>query len=188
MAKQIQLIAVIPKTRLKDFVDRKKLESLDSMPMIDPRAKSVIQNFIQNYTGYDKLPIACLSRFNGNPGSIEKIGTQVGQILTTSTGSTLWELQMPDDMVVSINFSDLMTKSNEFSEATSEDEIEMLTEDLEDLLVKGYLADDDVISFIPFLDYNRCKIAAVIDNSWGTQKLNLPGIEQVKLFNLNNFQ
>lgn len=187
MSKQIQLVVVVPKDKYPILVEQKRLDAVDTMPKLHPAAKKVIRDFVKGYTGFEKDPIACLSRFHGRPGAISHVQLRVREVLTTTPGTTMWELHMPDDMVVSVNFNMLTSISSQMWECEDEMMLEFMQEDLQEQLVKGYLEDDDVVSFIPFIDLKRCRFVAKVDNAWGMENLSVPGVEQVKLFDINIF-
>lgn len=182
----IKLITVIPRELAIRFIDVKRIDSLDTMPQIHDAIKDAIREAIREYTGYDNEPIAGLSRFNNTPGELQRVGTSISEYLPTKPGSTLWELYMPEDMVISVNFTDLLSYNKMVLDAPPNDEwiITTIIEDFKDKIVPGYSEGEDVISFIPFIDLNRCKFYALIDQSWGIEELSIPGVEQVKLTNL----
>lgn len=182
----IKLVVVIPHSSFAEFKEKKRLEAVDTMPNIHPSARAAIKAFIQTNTGYVNEPIACLSRFRGGPGTISNVKIDVREVLTTSPGTTLWELHMPDDMLVSVTHEDLMRISSAMHKETNPNMLELLSEDLQDLLHPGVIDGEEVISFIPFIDFSKCKAVAKIDNYWGMEDLNI-GIEQVRLFGVNVF-
>lgn len=187
MSDHVRLTAVIPRNMLDIFLEKKRLDALDTMPTLHPRVKDAIRKIVHNYTGYSNEPVACISRYNGVSGEIKNIGVNVRQVLKTSPGTTMWELRMPSDMAVSIKFNELLEISSSMTAADEEIELEMLEEQLTDCIIEGYLEDDDVVSFIPFIDFSRCEFYAKIDSSWGFDPLVVPGVEQVKLVDMNIF-
>jgi hypothetical protein len=184
----LRLVVVIPHKAFHEFVDKKKLESVDTLPNLHERARAAIKEFVQEHTGYSKEPIACLSKFRGAPGSLRSIGVDVREILTSSPGSTIWELKVQEDMVVSVDYETLMDISYKMHQQTDEEFLDFLAEELKQFLVQGKLDEsDDVISFIPFLALSKCLSVSKIDDFWGMEELNVPGVETVKLLGINVF-
>lgn len=187
MGKTVQLVAVIPKEIFDKFVQNKRVDSLDTMPQLSANVKAVIREFMSDNVGYDKDPIACLSKYNGVPTDIQTVGYHVSEILPTKTGSTLWQMQMPEDMVISVGVEDLLSYSHMMRDVEDDFELEILGEDFKNLLSIGYSESPDVVSFLPFIDLNKCKQFAAIDESWDLSRIEVPGVEKVKLVNMNVF-
>lgn len=189
MADIVKLITVIPRDLAIEFIDVKRLSSLDTMPQIHPAIKSTIRDAIREYVGYDNEPIAGLSRFNNTPSELKSVGTSISEYIPTKPGSTLWELNMPEDMVISVSFTDLLTYNSMVAGIPEGDDLslEITLEDFKGKISIGYVEGEDVISFIPFIDLNRCKFFALIDQSWGIGDFTVPGVEQIKLTNLHVF-
>ena len=96
---------------------------------------------------------------------------------------------MPTDMIVSTNFSSLLEISKLLEDETDPIEIELLGENLKESLYLGIGEDeDDVISFIPFLDYKRCKFYATFTPSFEQDRnFNIPGLDKINLRELRSF-
>src|SRR5690554_4011956 len=101
MSRQIQVITSIPQDLAVTFITEKKMEGLDTMPHLHSGIKSCVKKFVQDNIGYESYPIACISRYNGISGELKGIGANVSEFIPTKAGSSLWQLQMPEDMVVS---------------------------------------------------------------------------------------
>ena len=185
--KLIQVITVIPKEIAERLREEKRVEGLDTIPHIASEVKRVVQEFIRDNVGYDKTPIAALSKLDGMPGELEKVGLKAKYVIPTLPGTTLWQLSMPEDMVVSVSYKDLLFFSNEFKKVGDEEEKQILSDEFKERLSVGYLDDDDVMSFIPFIDLNRCSLMAFIDRSWGIGEFSVPGVKEIKLVNLDMF-
>lgn len=183
---EVKLITVIPIDLAMQFIDVKRLAEIDTMPQLHPTLKQAIRDSIRENVGYDSEPIAALSRYNNTPSELKSVGTSISEYIPTKPGSTLWELHMPDDMVISVSFPDLLSY-NHILEDADEDMAEMLMEEFKSKIRVGYIEEEDVISFIPFIDLKRCKFFAQIDQSWGIGDFTVPGVEKVKLTDMHVF-
>lgn len=187
MGKPIQLVAVIPKEYFDPFVQSKKLKDLDTMPQVNQKVKHYLKDFISDNVGFDESPIACLSKYNGQTSDLKKIGLSVSDILPTRAGSSLWQLAMPEDMVVSIGFEDLLKFSSLMEETDDPDELVLLGSEFKDNLVIGYSDSDDAVSFIPFIELSKCKVYGFVDEKWNMDSRPVPGVEQIRLVNVDVF-
>lgn len=186
--KTLQLTTVLPIELAQEFIHIKRVKDLDTMPHINKHVKRAISQFIKDNIGYDtEQPIAALSRFNNQPGELKTVGTSVADFIPTKSGSTLWQLTMPEDMAVSIAFTDLVTFSNLLDSEDDSDLIESYVEEFMQTIKLGFLDDEDVISFIPFIDLSRCTFFALVNPSWGIGNFTVPGVEQVKLTSMDVF-
>lgn len=74
----------------------------------------VIKEIMAQRVGYENLPMACLS---GIPNSTEVSGESVLSVLPmNSRNSVIFQLEMPEDMILSISFSTLLDISNQANE------------------------------------------------------------------------
>jgi hypothetical protein len=187
---EIKLITVIPRDLAIQFIDVKRISNtLDTIPQVDKVLKNAIKECIKENIGYDNEPIAGLSRYNNTASELKVVGTSISSYIPTKPGSTLWELHMPDDMVMSMPFTELLSYNQQIKEIdpSDQDMIDMIVEDFKSRIKLGYVEEDDVISFIPFIDLKRCKFFALIDQSWSIGDFSVPGVEQVKLTNMHMF-
>lgn len=184
----VSLVAVVPPELLDSFLADKKLEGVDGMPSLSSFVKEGLRRYIQRKVGYDGNPIACLSNYNGTPPELSKVWKHMDEVLTVRTGSSLWELRMPEDMLVSVDLQDLLTISEETQGMDYDDEdADLYIEDLESILKVGYKEGQETVSFIPFLDLKKCRVGMVLAEGWSANKLAIPGIRFLDLKTLNVF-
>jgi hypothetical protein len=191
MGQLVKVIVVLDYEQTREFISTKKMDGVDTLPEMHPRIKNCVKQFIADNTGYDNVPIAGLSQYNGNPGELKKIdGANVNEFFPLRSNNVLWELHMPDDMACSVSFADLLNYSRFVEEAEDEFEIEGYLEDFNSKISLGYPkdSDEDMLSFIPFIDLNKCKFYGLVSQTWGiSEGLNVPGVEQVPMKTLNLF-
>lgn len=186
MGKLVQVVAVLPRETFELFLQSKKVERLDTLPQLGERVKNAIRQFMEDNVGYSNEPIACLSRYNNEQGKLPDVGRHMQELFPVRSGSSFWQLQMPEDMVISIEYSDLLTYSMALERA-DDFELEFIEEEFKEKLILGYLEGNDVVSFLPFLDYSRCKFVSLIGDEWKIDKVDVPGVEVVTLHDLNIF-
>jgi hypothetical protein len=191
-SRTIELVTVLSEELTKKFTHEKQYRDIDGLPDLNKHIKRAVSRFIADNVGYEtNIPIAAISRYNSLPGNIPSIGLSAGDILQMKAGSALWQLIMPEDMAVSVAYEDLQAYSNILNryeaQKASEETIEMAIDEFMDTMSVGYLERDDVISFIPFIDLQRCKFFARIDQSWGLGGFSIPGVEELKLSSMGVF-
>lgn len=188
----VKILVVMTKKETEDFLAKKRLKGVDTMPHIDMKVKETIRKYISENIGYDDLPIAGLSKHNGVPSELRVVGASLNEYIPLDpkgAGAVLYELHVPRDLVVSIAYDKLLEYSNLIA-ATEDDFIkDLYLEEFYDLLQLGYVEDgaDEMISFLPFIDMNRCKFFASLTPSWDIDDVNIPGAERVKLNTMNLF-
>ena len=102
--------------------------------------------------------------------------------------SIIFELAMPKDAIVSIDYNELLRINSEISLASDKEDLQYVVEELYSALVVGMQEVDDVVSFVSGLVLSRCKFFTVLDNDFNVADFEFPGVEQVKLNNLNTFR
>ena len=147
----------------------------------------VIRNFVSENIGYDNLPLASLKC--ATTGSLA--GVEFSDYLSVnSKDSVLFQLEIPEDMIVSINYDTLLRCSSNMKNAVDSFQIEMEKDLLESELTVGIADDSDgIISFIPFLDYDKCKFFARLDTNFRvTQGSNFTKKDTIRLKELTSFE
>lgn len=183
----LKLITTLPKQKALEFVKTGRISDLNTMPQINNLLIGAIKECIHKTVGYDSLPIACLSKADGVDGALSDIGSGVTEYLPISTDTVLFELHMPEDMVVSIGFEELLSASSDLNNCTDQWEIELVLEEFKSKLHKGLISNDNVISFVPFIDLKRCKFFSMLSQNWDMQNMNIPGLKEIKLNNISLF-
>lgn len=185
----VTMLTVVPIQLAQQLAEKKRVKDFNNFPQINMDVLQAIRTYMTEHVGYDDLPMACLSQSKVDL-SAENVGESIGTYLpVNSKESVLFQLEMPEDMIVSVKFSDLLEASNEANDAVGKEDLELTLDMLTDNLSLGVLPDEteEQIFFIPFLDSERCKFYASFNKNFDTNELKLPGIEQVNLRQLQSF-
>ncbi len=184
--KKVKMLTVIPSNLAKELSEKKKIKDYNTLPQLNERILSIIREYMIEKVGYPNLPMACLSSVHSK-GDID--GEDILSILpANSKDSVVFQLEMPEDMIVSISFGELLEISNEANEISDDMEMEFLRERLQDSLQLGYDESTiDQISFIPFLAFDRCSFYAKLDSNFQTTDLQLSGLREMRVKELASF-
>lgn len=186
---KITVLTVVPRDLAADLANKQRVSNYNNLPQVANEALEVIKEYIADNIGYSDLPIACLGQ-SYSSGKLEIKQDFTEYLPTNSKDSVVFILEMPEDMVVSVDFKKLLEFSNAIrSSSDDEEEVEIFKEDLKEELMLGFdPAKRDNISFIPFLDYKRCKFYSTLDENFKPdQSLNLANIKGVDLRELATF-
>lgn len=190
MSDTIKMVVVLSFDQAQQFGKSQQIKGLDTIPHVDKRIKAAIQQEIVDRIGFDNSPIACLSRFNGEEGELRNIGSDAARYLPTGKGDkVLLEIHTPQDMILTASYSAMMECSALLSGATDEVEVDIyLNYFINQLKLGDYDEDEeDVVAFTPYIALTRCKYFALLDKDWQAKDFSLPGVEQVKLNNMQMF-
>lgn len=190
MSELVNMYTVVPIELAADLKEKKKVKDYNTLPQINPEILDEVREFMTDNVGFSDLPMACLS-----------LSKKVARMDTTelfhylpanNKDSVLFQLQMPNDMIVTVSFDELLRASKEADEAAGDEfELDIVKEEFRDSLSLGECcysdSDDEMISFIPFLDYNYCKFYAKFDENFETGEFDIPGIEKISLARLSAF-
>lgn len=182
--KKVTVLTIVPKDIALDLAEKKCIKDFNTLPQINKTTLEVIKDYISENIGYDDYPMACLAKPQDDSVSINDF------IPTNNKQSVLFSLKMPEDMIVSVDFKELLDASKNFDNADPDDEFELdyLKEDLTNLLSVGLSDDPNAILFIPFLDYKQCEFYASIGPDFKAgEPVTLPGLSQVNLHELSYF-
>lgn len=186
--KKITMLTVVPISLAKQLCERKVVKDYNTLPQLNPSILETVREFMTDHVGYADLPMACLSK-----AKIDLSKANVGDSISTylpinSNDSVLFQLDMPEDMIISVDFSELLEASIAASEAVDEDDLALTKESFRDNLYLGLTpSTEEQIIFIPFLDVSRCKFYARFSKDFDTDDLKLPGIEQISIRELKSF-
>ncbi len=189
MGKNVSVVTVVPTSLAQDLVKKRKITNFNTMQHINSHILDAVREFMTDNVGYADLPMACL---NTKARTFKNGSSEIFHYLpSNSKDSVLFIMQMPEDMIVSVAYSDLLDASSEASDCEGdEDSIEIVKEDFKELLNLGqgdFDGDEEVIDFVPFLDYQKCKGYAKFDENFEAKDFNLPGIEKIVLAKLTAF-
>lgn len=182
---KISMLTVIPHNKAMELLQNKSLHEFNTMPQLDARVRRMIREFMSENVGYSELPIACFGKSDGN----KKISSSdIMHVLPmNSQNDIIFQLDMPTDMVVSVEFNRLMEVSNDVKSAEFEDDVQFILEDFKDELSIGVTPSTQSVIFIPFLDLDRCRFYAKINNEFGQDDINFPSIERMDVRKITSF-
>lgn len=188
--RKISVITAVNMEQAKELQSKGRIGDFNSLPQINKETIKVVKNFLNEQVGYEELPIACFCTLRTiKDGTIN--GDDIMQYLPiNSKDSVIFQLEMPEDMIVSVRYKDFLRLSCDMDNAMDSTDLEFAKEELEELLFVGFKADnsDKYLSFIPFLDYDKCKFYAVLNSDFSTNsKFRLGNLEQVNLSTLTSF-
>ena len=185
--KIVTMLTIVPNKYAKDLKESGRINNFSTLPQIHPIAMEVIRNFVSENIGYDNLPLASLKC--ATTGSLA--GVEFSEYLSVnSKDSVLFQLEIPEDMIVSINYDTLLRCSANMKHATDSFQLEMEKDLLESELTVGIADDSDgIISFIPFLDYDKCKFFARLDTNFKVERgSDLTKRSTIRLKELTSFE
>ena len=184
MGDVVKVLTIVPRQIAQTISSDSRIQNYNALPQLSQRAMQIIRGYVTETVGYSNLPMACLVQPDGG------YNTNFSDYLPVNAKeSVLFSLEMPTDMIVSTNFSSLLEMSKLLEDETDPIEIELLGENLKESLYLGIGEDeDDVISFIPFLDYKRCKFYATFTPSFEQDRnFSIPGLDKINLRELRSF-
>ena len=175
---KVKMLTVVPTTLAVQLMQKKRITDYNTLPQINKDVMRVIKEIMAQRVGYENLPMACLS---GIPNSTEVSGESVLSVLPmNSRNSVIFQLEMPEDMILSISFSTLLDISNQAND--------FLCQDLEDAMVLGFDSSlDDPVSFVPFLALDKCKCLVQITDEIKDEDLHMDAVTEVSLRALTSF-
>ena len=185
----INVVTVLPEKMANELSKKRKIKDYNTLPNISESILEAVREFMTDNVGYANLPIACL-----NANSVVDGGKEIFHYIpTNSKDGVLFVIQMPEDMIISVPYQTLLEASEDAKGCEGdEDSLEFIKEDFKEQLSVGpgdFDTDSEMIEFIPFLDYTKCKGYAVFDENFNSQKqtLNLSGVERCTLARLSAF-
>lgn len=181
---KVSMLTVIPHNKAAELLQSKSLHEFNTMPQIDPRVRQAIRDFMSENVGYSELPIACF----GKSDDSQKISADdIMHVIPMNNSDIIFQLDMPADMVVSVDFNSLMQASNDIKSASDADDIEFVLEEFRDELHLGISPSSTSVIFIPFLDLDRCRFYAKINNDFGMDDIDFPSIERMDVRKITSF-
>ena len=173
------VITAVPKHMVKQLTTQKgeRIVKVNTIPGINRKALDAIREYYVENVGYDDYPIACLGKLNNKPMNIQSSDIVESGVLPVRANDTmLLEIQLPEDLIVSVDLDVVLRASKDFAQSEDADTDADIAEGLKDSLVIGIPSEGDggsadMLSFIPFLDLTQCKRFAVLDESFNPQSL-----------------
>lgn len=183
------ILTIIPRAIAEGLSSRERINDYNNLPQLNKEVLDVIKEYIANQIGFDSVPIAGLCQRKDPSGKLMIKKDFAEYIPVNARDSILLILEIPDDQIVSIDYSTLLELSASFADANGDkDELEYLKESLMDSLTLGPTTDPNMISFIPFVDYKKCKYFAVFNAKFEADKeFAIPGIDRIPMRELTTF-
>lgn len=189
--KRVTMLTAVPSNLALELCNKKRIKDYNTLPQLNQQVLELIRECMVQRVGYSNLPMACLSQAKSSDGHAVTGDDILTYLPVNSKTSVIFQLEMPEDMIISIDFGELLEVSQMADEMTNpptEMERDILRMTLEDKLFLGMNPEiGDPISFIPFLDLARCRFYAKFNDNFETEELNLPGIEKMSLIELTSF-
>lgn len=185
----VTILTIVPASIAKKLEEKQRVTDYNTLPQLHEQVLVTIQKFMAEKVGYSSLPIACLSMPQIKAGSGVKAGNEdwVGYIPASSQKNVIFQLEMPSDMIVSINYQFLLDASSFYNSTNDLEEMSFMSDILYDELCLGISSEENQISFIPFLEYNKCKFYAKLDGNFSNSGVNGENIANVQLRELSSF-
>lgn len=183
---EVKLVTAVPAEVAKALSERKRLVNVvNNTPTISPIVLEAIKKYMVDNIGYPNLPVACLSDVES--ASIDK--EDIGKFIPVSGNDiVLLQIEMPEDMVASIPLKTLLDCSEAVDAAEDSYEVDYLLEGLQnDLTIGPGMPGVDVMSFIPFLDFEKCKCWARLNEEFAVAPTSMGKLEMVQLKKLTSF-
>lgn len=182
---KVSMLTVIPHNKAAELLQNKSLHEFNTMPQLDPRIQKVIREYMSENVGYSELPIACFGK------SDKKQNVDAEDLMhvlpMNSKSDIIFQLDMPSDMVVSVDFNKLMDASNDVKHSIDDQDAEFVLEEFKDELSVGDKPTDTSVIFIPFLDLDRCRFYAKVNNDFGAEDIDFPTIEKMDVRKIASF-
>lgn len=171
----VVMAVIVPYKYAVKFEKEGRISDFNNLPQINHRALKVIRDFVIDNVGYDDLPIASLKC--ANVGSVAGVDFR-NYLDEVSKNSVLYQLEIPEDMVVSVDFDTLLKHSRNLESLQDDILLELEEDSLESDLIVGTGDSRNMISFIPFLDYSKCKFYATLQGGYeDRQEIHLKTME-----------
>ena len=180
-----EIITIIPKSLVKDLTEKKKIEEHNSLPQISKTILYWVKEFMEDNVGYSNLPMAGISGFHLDD-SEDVLHVIPGKL----DESIMLLLSVPDDMIISIPYSKLLDYSDKVVELEKGNSIALdilHDEFLEELEVGDVDANQEIVSFIPFLDYSRCTCYALLNENFQIENYTIDGLPQRPFKQITSF-
>lgn len=180
-----KLLTAISIDDAMQLVDMNNISSSELNQNLNKELVGIIQEFIRDNTGFEAGFIACVQRIEGSPINLEEHYDEVSNYLQVATGTIILEMKVDEDLEISMKFEDLLEFNRKFNNS---DEIMQgyLKRELHDSLIVGEIEDEeDVVTFLPFVDINNCTYFIMLTEDWDAGEFELGDVPQIKLKRLN---
>lgn len=189
---RVSLLTIVPSNLATQLANNKRIENFNTLPQINDKILEVVRDFMTDNVGYSNLPMACFSKSLDENDSVGAESTVFNYLPVNRNESVLFQLNMPEDMIISVSFSELLSASVEAGDCLKlgdDEDLEFVKESFREKLSLGISGNEcrDQIIFIPFLALDKCEFYAKFDEDFNTQALDLPGVKQMDIRQLSSF-
>lgn len=185
------MLTAVPINLATELCAKKRIKNYNTLPQLNSAVLELVKEYMAERVGYSDLPMACLCQAKSGDGHAITGDDILTYLPVNSKNSVIFQIEMPEDMIISINFNELLEISSTadgMSTPLNDIELEILKDQLDEKMHLGIGKEvSDPISFIPFLDLDRCRFYAKFNDNFETEELNLPGIEKMSLSELASF-
>lgn len=182
---KVSMLTVIPHNKAVELLQNRSLHEFNTMPQIDQRVRKIIREFMSENVGYSELPIAC---FGKSDAKHNVAAEDIMHVLPVNVkNDIIFQLDMPSDMVVSVDFNKLMQASTDVKNAIDDDDAQFVLDEFKDELQLGNNPSTTSVIFIPFLDLDRCRFYAKFNNDFGAEDIDFPTIEKMDVRKITAF-
>lgn len=194
MKRKITMLTAVPSSLAQQLIQNKRISDYNTMPSLNIDVLKIIRRLMVEQIGYDELPMACLSCIQSHDTDSSGEQIDISSIFTyipvNTKKSVIFQLEMPEDMLLSISLSKLLAISADANlvDMSNPDEASFIRDRLEDEMILGYDESiNDPISFIPFLAFDKCKFYAKLGDDMNISDLDAAGIHGTDLRELSSF-
>ena len=189
----VTVLTIIPKEVAVALSEKRRIENFNNLPQLRREVLEVLRDYVSEQTGYNSVPLAGLCQSHDSNGKVLIKSDFTDFLPVNRKDSVLLILDIPEDQIITIDYSTLLNISESFTNASGDtDDIEYLKDSLRDALEEASGDHDftapNTISFIPFLDYSKCKYFAVFNAQLeADSSFNIPGIDKIPMQELTTF-
>lgn len=185
----ITVLTAISKDASQLLQKEKIIKTYNSLPQLSANALDAIKMFLENNVGYSGIPLACLSKIDSESVNINSAINSLSKFIPLKAGeSIILELEVSADCLATIEFNLLLEIASILGKAIDTSDIQFLQDELINKLSIGIPADSvDSVSFIPMLSIKQCKFYALVNGSFGADRILFSDIKKVDLNSLDLF-
>lgn len=167
------------------LVEKNNINYSELNQNLDKELVGNIQEFIRDNTGFETGFIACVQKIEGANVNLEEHYDEIANYFQVATGTIVLEMKVDEDLEISMKFEDLLEFNKRFKNA--DDKIKnFLKKELHDSLIVGEIEnEEDVVTFLPFVDINKCTYFIMLTEDWEAGNFELGNVPQIKLKRLD---
>ena len=98
--KLTKVLTIVPMSIAQNLSDTSRVQNYNSLPQLSTEALGIIRDYVAETVGYSNLPIACLAQPDGGYDT-----SFTDYLPVNSKESVLFSLEMPNDMIVSVDYT-----------------------------------------------------------------------------------